>query len=83
MFVWFASEGTKSVHTKEVAPGILLDFDAAGNVIGLEVLDVRERVAGPRAKAALASVGGIPIVLSDCQKRPPCTIRDVCNSRCN
>jgi uncharacterized protein YuzE len=44
MFVWFAREGTKSVATTEVAPGIMLDYDAAGNVIGIEVLDVRERV---------------------------------------
>ena len=36
----------------EVAPGIMLDYDAAGNVIGIEVLDVRERVAEQRGKAA-------------------------------
>jgi uncharacterized protein YuzE len=41
MFVWFAPEGTKSASTTEVALGILLDYDAAGNVIGIEVLDVR------------------------------------------
>jgi uncharacterized protein YuzE len=33
MFVWFAPEGTKSVSTTEVSPGIMLDYDAAGNVI--------------------------------------------------
>ena len=52
MFVWFAPEGTKSVTMQEVAPGILLDFDAAGNVIGIEVLDVRERLAERRDRAA-------------------------------
>jgi uncharacterized protein YuzE len=52
MFVWFAPEGTKSVTTQEVAPGILLDFDAAGNVIGIEILDVRERLAEQRDRAA-------------------------------
>lgn len=46
LFVWFAPEGTKSANTEEVAPGILLDFDAAGRAIGFEVLDVRERLAG-------------------------------------
>jgi hypothetical protein len=30
LFVWFAPEGTKSAETEEVAPGILLDFDASG-----------------------------------------------------
>jgi uncharacterized protein YuzE len=44
LFVWFAPEGTKSADTEEVAPGILLDFDASGRAIGIEVLDVRERL---------------------------------------
>ncbi len=44
LFVWFAPEGTKSAETEEVAPGILLDFDASGRAIGIEVLDVRERL---------------------------------------
>jgi uncharacterized protein YuzE len=44
LFVWFAPEGTKSAETEEVAPGILLDFDANGRAIGIEVLDVRERL---------------------------------------
>jgi uncharacterized protein YuzE len=52
MFVWFAPEGTKSAETKEVAPGVLLDFDASGAVIGIEVLDVRARVSERRADAA-------------------------------
>jgi uncharacterized protein YuzE len=52
MFVWFAPEGTKSADTKEVAPGIMFDFDTAGNVIGIEVLGVRERVADQHVKAA-------------------------------
>jgi YD repeat-containing protein len=30
----------------------VLDYDAAGNVIGIEVLDVREHVAEQRNKAA-------------------------------
>ena len=52
MFVWFAPEGTKSSSTTEVAPGIMLDYDADGNVIGIEVLDVRDRVKEKRSKAA-------------------------------
>lgn len=46
LFVWFGPEGAKSAGTEEVAPGVMLDFDAAGNAIGVEVLDVRERMAG-------------------------------------
>jgi uncharacterized protein YuzE len=52
MFVWFAPEGTKSATTKEVAPGILLNFDATRNVVGIDILDVRERVAERRDEAA-------------------------------
>ena len=52
MFVWFAPEGTKYASTTEVAPGIMLYDDAAGNGIGIEVLNVRERVAENRGKAA-------------------------------
>jgi uncharacterized protein YuzE len=46
LFVWFGAEGAKSTDTQEVAPGIMLDFDATGRVIGVEVLDVRERASG-------------------------------------
>ena len=44
--VWFAPEGVKSDRTDEVAPGVFVDFDAAGRAIGVEVLSVRSRVAG-------------------------------------
>ena len=51
MFVWFGPEDAKSAATQEVAPGILLDFDADGRVIGIEILDVGERMARPQAAA--------------------------------
>ncbi len=43
--VWFAPAGVNSAGTEEVAPGVMLDFDADGRVIGIEVLGVRERMA--------------------------------------
>ncbi len=46
MFIWLAPEDAVSVETREVSPGVMLDYDAAGRVIGIEVLDVRERVSG-------------------------------------
>ncbi len=45
LFVWFGPEGISSANTEEVAPGIMLDFDIEGRVIGIEVLDVSERMA--------------------------------------
>jgi uncharacterized protein YuzE len=50
MFVWFGPEGVKSAETEEVAPGVMLDFDANGEVIGVEILYVSQRMA--KAKAA-------------------------------
>ncbi|MCU4161745.1 DUF2283 domain-containing protein [Acidiphilium sp. AL] len=44
MFVWLARENAVSADTREVAPGIMLDYDKDGNVIGIEILDVRSRV---------------------------------------
>jgi uncharacterized protein YuzE len=50
MFVWFGPKGVQSAGTEEVSPGIMLDFDSDGCVIGIEVLDVNERMN--RSKAA-------------------------------
>ncbi|KQP06626.1 hypothetical protein ASF28_16345 [Methylobacterium sp. Leaf99] len=33
------------VGSEEVRPGIMLDFDAAGRVVGIEILDASEHVA--------------------------------------
>jgi uncharacterized protein YuzE len=33
----------KIVESEEVSNGIILDFDASGRVVGLEMLDVRQR----------------------------------------
>jgi len=58
MFVWFGPEGVRSAGTEEVAPGVMLDFDAGGRVIGVEVLNVR-------ARAAEASSGAVPAAAAE------------------
>jgi uncharacterized protein YuzE len=35
-----AAEGSKVARTEEVAPGLMLDFDKDGRVIGIEMLSV-------------------------------------------
>jgi len=50
MFIRFAADGVASSRTEEVSPGVMLDFDTSGELIAIEVLDVRERaVARPVA----------------------------------
>lgn len=49
MFVWFGPAGVKSAETEEVAPGIMLDFDDQGEVVGIEILYVSRRAARPKA----------------------------------
>ena len=40
--VRFAPEDAHYVESEEVAPGVVLDYDTDGNVIGLELLYVRD-----------------------------------------
>lgn len=49
MFVWFGAEDAKSAETVKVAPGIMLDSDRRGEVIGIEILHVSQRRAGKAA----------------------------------
>ena len=51
MFLSLGPEGMTSARTEEVAPGIMLDFDKDGRVIGIEVLDVSDRMSKPQAAA--------------------------------
>jgi uncharacterized protein YuzE len=46
MFIWLAPEAAISVETREVSPGVMRDYGAGGRMIGIEVLDVTERVNG-------------------------------------
>jgi uncharacterized protein YuzE len=47
----FRPEGSQYVESQEVAPGIVLDFDAQGRVIGVELLYVRDMLASGSAGA--------------------------------
>jgi len=39
------------VESDEVRPGVVLHFDADGKVLGIEMLDVSERIDNPRELA--------------------------------
>lgn len=48
-YVRFAPDGVAIEGTEETAPGVMIDFDADGGVVGIEVLNasLRGRKAAP------------------------------------
>jgi uncharacterized protein YuzE len=42
----FAPDDTEIAETKEVAPGVMVDLDASGQLVGIEVLSVAARGNG-------------------------------------
>ena len=43
-------EESAIVESEEVSPGVILDFDEGGRVVGIEILNVRERLPGADLK---------------------------------
>lgn len=54
--IHFAPEGANYVESEEVAPGLTLDYDAEGRVIGVEILGVRRLLA----EGSLVAMGDEP-----------------------
>ncbi|RWK77211.1 MAG: DUF2283 domain-containing protein [Mesorhizobium sp.] len=49
-YIRFSSEAIQ--ESEEVSAGIVLDYDAEGHVVGMEVLDAREHLPAAILKAA-------------------------------
>jgi len=41
---------TAVIESEEVQPGVILDYDAADNVVGVEILNLSKRVAPERLR---------------------------------
>lgn len=41
--LYFRLDDTEIVESEEVQPGVILDFDARGRVVGVEMLHISER----------------------------------------
>ncbi len=42
LYIWFATPGKKAARTETVTPGVHVDFDRRGRLVGIEVLDASE-----------------------------------------
>lgn len=42
LYIWFGTPGEKATRTETVIPGVHIDFNAQGALIGIEVLDASE-----------------------------------------
>lgn len=51
----FAPDSAQITETREVAPGVMLDLDATGNLVGVEVISVRLRANGTYGGSAKAA----------------------------
>lgn len=48
--LYFRLDESEIVESEEVHPGVILDYDANGNVIGIEMLDLSKRVSSENLK---------------------------------
>ena len=49
-YVRFAAD--EIVDSDEVRPGVIFDFDAAGHIVAIEILDAKEKLSEPALAAA-------------------------------
>lgn len=48
--LYFRLDESAVVESEEVQPGVVLDFDAQGNVVGIELLNLSTRVSPERLR---------------------------------
>ena len=48
--LYFRLDESSIVESEEVQPGVILDFNAAGHVVGIEILDMSMRTAAEQLR---------------------------------
>ncbi|MBC7093539.1 DUF2283 domain-containing protein [Candidatus Bipolaricaulota bacterium] len=48
--LYFRLDETRIIESEEVRPGVILDYDADDNVIGVEILGLSERIPAEALK---------------------------------
>ena len=55
--LYFRLDESAVVESEEVQPGVILDFDAQGNVVGIEILNLSTRVPPERLRVLRFEIG--------------------------
>jgi uncharacterized protein YuzE len=55
LYIRFSDEEVED--TAEVRPGVMLDYDAKGRIVALEILNASEAVSGPDMSRLAVEVG--------------------------
>ncbi|MEI6083593.1 MAG: DUF2283 domain-containing protein [Verrucomicrobiota bacterium] len=61
--VYLRLADAKIIESEQVAPGVIVDFDSQNHVVGLEVLNVSQRVA--KRSTARTKAGATPLVVRE------------------
>ena len=54
--LYFRLDESAIVNSEEVRPGVILDYDANDNVIGVEILGLKKRVSADKLKNLLFEI---------------------------
>jgi uncharacterized protein YuzE len=55
--LYFRLDESSIAESEEVQPGVILDFNAAGRVVGIEILDLSSRTAPDQLKVLQYETG--------------------------